>query len=196
MHLRSTIARGLTTALLLSSAAAIAAQTPPPFPSPGSTTRRPAPPQPAPTGVPPPTTPAQPAQPPAQPAPAAAATERPTEALLGAPIYPTAVFLRAYDAGRGQRYYVFGVVTPFAEMVNYYRSVLKDKGNLVFEVPPTHVFEIGRFREETMAFPPSVTVKDYSFNGSGGFPNPKPGATPERFPTIIQIVPAPAGARE
>lgn len=194
MHVRSWIARGLSTALLLSGAAALSAQTPQPFPSPGSTTRRPAPPQPAPAGTPQPTTPAQPSQPTAQPAQAAPASDRPTEAQVGAPIYPTAVFLRAYDAGRGQRYYVFGVVTPFTEMVNYYRSVLKDKGNLVFEVPPTHVFEIGRFREETMAFPPSVTVKDYSFNGSGGFPNPKAGATPERFPTIIQIVPPPSAA--
>jgi hypothetical protein len=77
-------------------------------------------------------------------------------------------------------------------MVNYYRNVLKEKGNLVFEVPPTHVFEIGKFREETMAFPPGVTVKDYTFSGSAGYPNPRPGQLPERFPTLIQIVPLPA----
>ena len=34
-----------------------------------------------------------------------------------------------------------------------------EKGNLVFKEPPTHMFEIGRFREETMAFPPGVTIK-------------------------------------
>ena len=78
-------------------------------------------------------------------------------------------------------------------MVTYYRSLLKEKGNLVFEVPASHVFEVGRFREETMAFPPSVTVKDYTFSGSAGYPNPKAGAAPERFPTLVQIVPAPAG---
>lgn len=116
----------------------------------------------------------------------------PTEAQLGLPIYPTAVFLRSYDAGRGQRYYIYGVGSPFAEMVNYYRNVLKEKGNLVFEVPPTHVFEVGRFREETMAFPPGVTVKDYTFSGSAGYPNPRPGQQPARFPTLIQIVPLPA----
>ena len=44
-----------------------------------------------------------------------------------------------------------------------------------------------------MAFPPSVTIKDYTFGGSPGYPNPTPGAQPERFPTIIQIVPAPSG---
>ena len=42
-----------------------------------------------------------------------------------------------------------------------------------------------------MAFAPSLTIKDYTYGGSTGFPNPKPGATPERFPTVIQIVPAP-----
>ena len=93
-----------------------------------------------------------------------------------------------YDAGRGQRYHLYGVAAPFADMVNYYRNLLKDRGDLVFEVPPTHVFEIGRFREETMAFPPSVTMKDYTFGGSAGYPNPVPGARPERFPTVLQIV--------
>jgi hypothetical protein len=146
----------------------------------------------------------RPAQPPSPPragvsvptaaAPQAATNDgRPSEAELGFPVYPSAVYLRSYDAGRGQKYYIFGSTVPFTEMVTYYRNVLKEKGNLVFEVPPTHVFEVGRFREETMAFPPSVTVKDYTFSGSGGYPNPKPGATPERFPTLVQIVAAPAG---
>ena len=43
-----------------------------------------------------------------------------------------------------------------------------------------------------MAFPPGVTIKDYTWNGSEGYLNPTLGAEPERFPTIIQIVPAPA----
>jgi hypothetical protein len=49
------------------------------------------------------------------------------------------------------------------------------------------------YRDETMAFPPSVTVKDWTSGGSPGYPNPKPGAQPSRFPTIIMIVPAPPG---
>jgi hypothetical protein len=53
------------------------------------------------------------------------------------------------------------------------------------------MFDIGRFREETMAFPPSVTVKDYTWGGSAGYLNPKEGGEPARFKTIIQIVPAP-----
>src|SRR5260370_28522891 len=32
----------------------------------------------------------------------------PTEATLGVPIYPGAQFLASYEAGRGQRYYIFG----------------------------------------------------------------------------------------
>jgi hypothetical protein len=40
-----------------------------------------------------------------------------------------------------------------------------------------------------MAFPPSVTIKDYESAVSQGYPNPKPGGLPPRFPTIIQIVP-------
>jgi hypothetical protein len=35
-------------------------------------------------------------------------------------------------------------------------------------------------------------VKDYTWGGAAGYPNPKAGATPERFPTVIQIVPAPS----
>ena len=59
----------------------------------------------------------------------------------------------------------------------------------MFDVPATYIFEIGRFREETMAFPPSVTIKDYTSEMSAGYPNPKPGVQPARFPSIIQIVP-------
>ena len=41
-----------------------------------------------------------------------------------------------------------------------------------------------------MAFPPGVTIKDFQSDISQGYPNPKPGGQPARFPTIIQIVPA------
>ena len=37
--------------------------------------------------------------------------------MLGAPIYPSAVYLTSYDAGRGQRFYIFGVTVPYAELV-------------------------------------------------------------------------------
>jgi hypothetical protein len=132
---------------------------------------------------------------PSQPAPAAPAQAGdPTERTLGTPIYPSAQFITSYDAGRGQRYYLFGTETTFLQIVTYYKTMLKQKGELIFDEPPIHMFEIGKFREETMAFAPSVTVKDYTWGGSQGYLNPKRGATPARFKTIIQIVPAPPGA--
>ncbi len=122
--------------------------------------------------------------------------EAPNEATLGVPLYPTMRFIASYDAGLGQRYYLFGTTASFADVVSYYKSVLKQKGELVFEEPATHMFETGRFREDTMAFPPSVTVKDYTWGGMQGYPNPKPGAEPARFPTIVQIVPVPGEGTE
>ena len=71
--------------------------------------------------------------------------------------------------------------------------MLKTKGTLVFETPAKQVFEMGQFDEKTMAFPPGVTVKDYTWCNIAGYLNPKRGGKPERFPSIIQIVPAPAG---
>jgi hypothetical protein len=137
-----------------------------------------------------------PAAPPPRPviaAGAAAAERAPTEVALGVAIFPSAVFLGSFNAGQGQRYYLFGATASFADLVTYYRGVLKDKGELVFDAPAVHMFDTGRFREEDMAFPPSVTVKDYTWGGKGGYLNPVPGAQPARYPTIIQIVPATAG---
>lgn len=133
-----------------------------------------------------------PAPPPASPLPVPPEPPRlPNEASLGLPIYPSAQYLTSYDAGQGQRYYLFGSNAGFAELVAYYKNLLRDKGELVFDAPPTHMFEVGRFREEEMAFPPGVTIKDYTWNGSTGFPNPTPNALPARFRSIIQIVPPP-----
>jgi hypothetical protein len=179
---------GLVLAVLLAASwLDMYAQVPQPFP--GSKT----PPRPAP--APPPTTAAPPTTRPAPPREAVVPAESvPTEAVLGFPVYPNAQFIASYDAGRGQRYYLFGSDLPFAALVKYYQSALKNRGTLVFEAPAIHIFEIGRFREETMAFPPGVTIKDYTWNGSEGYLNPKRNAQPARFPSIIQIVPSPAGA--
>jgi hypothetical protein len=182
-----------TTLTAVALAATVVAQTPQPFPRPGGSPtadRAPAPQAPAPQA---PAT----ARPPAQTAPPApppaAAPGAPTAATLGFPIYPTAQFLASYDAGRSQRYHIFGTTASFLDTVAFYRAQLGERGDEVFKLPPTHVFEIGRFREETMAFPPGVTVKDWT-TGSQGYPNPKPGGQPARFPTIIMIVPAPPAA--
>jgi hypothetical protein len=174
------------------------AQTPQPFPRPGA-----AQPQAPPTVAAPPVAPAPPraaapapppAPAPATPVPPADANGAPTAAALGFPVYPAAEYITSYDAGRGQRYYIFGTTAPYAELVTYYRAQLKDKGDEVFAQPPTYMFSIGRFREETMAFPPGVTIKDFTWGGSPGYPNPSPKATQARFPTIIMIVPLPPAA--
>lgn len=182
--------RHVLSATLLSVALAWPAigQTPQPFPRPG---QGPPPKQPAPQ-TPPPQTPAT-----KQPAPAATppASGVPSAATLVFPLYPTAQFIASYDAGRGQRYYLFGTTAQYAEIVSYYRTQLDERGTQVFKEPPTHMFEVGRFREETMAFPPGVTVKDWTW-GSKGYPNPKLNAQPERFPTVIMIVPPPPGAEK
>ncbi len=169
------------------------AQTPQPFPRPG--TQAPAKPtQPAPAA---PSAQQPPASPPASQKPAASSPAAqppqepsappPTEVFF--PIYPAAQFLASYDAGRGQRYYIYGATAPFADVVTSYRMQLDERGTLVFKEPPTHMFEIGRFRDETMAFPPGVTVKDWTWGGSQGYLNPRPKGQPARFPTIVMIVP-------
>jgi hypothetical protein len=168
-------------------------QTPQPFPQPGA--RTPSQPRTAPA-APPPSAPApsqQPASPPPSTTPAPVTTAQaegtPTEATLGVPIFPTAQFITSYNAGRGQRYYIFGTTSSFVDLVNYYRTTLKQRGELTFEVPATHEFDIGKFDEDRMAFPPGVVIKDFQSDVSPGYPNPKPGGQPARFPTIIQIVP-------
>jgi hypothetical protein len=153
---------------------------PQPFPRPG-----------APGAPPPPAQPTRPPQPSQPPAATTAAGGAPTEAVLGLPIYPGAQFITSYDAGRGQRYYLFGTPASFVDLVAYYRTMLKQRGDLVYDVPATHQFDVGRFDDDTMAFPPGVTIKDFQSDLSQGFPNPKPGGQPPRFSTVIQIVPAP-----
>jgi hypothetical protein len=165
-------------------AAAIAQQTAPsapqPFPKP---TVQPARPGSQPT--------VQPAPPPEAPSATAPTTAEkpPTDTMLGVPVYPGAQFISSYDAGRGQRFYIFGTAASFVDLVAFYRTVLKQKGELIIDAPATHQFDVGKFREETMAFPSGVTIKDFQTQMSQGYPNPKPGGQPPRFPTIIQIVP-------
>ena len=183
----------LVVAFITSLAAVSRAQTPQPFPRAGTpqsprTTPAPAPASPAPA--------TQRPQAPAEAQSAKADPNAPTAAMLGVTVYPTAQFLASYDAGRGQRYYLFGTTASFAELVGYYRTQTGEKGDLVFKDPPTHMFTGGtlaRYREETMAFPPSVTIKDWTSGGSPGYPNPKIGAQPQRFPSVIMIVPPPPG---
>jgi hypothetical protein len=170
--------------LLVLAALAVQPPAPQPFPRAGAAPSRPAPQSPA---------PAAPAPAPATPPPAVSVPPStdapPNQTMLGLPLYPGVQFLASYDAGRGQRYFLFGSTASFVEVVAFYRSALKQKGDLVFDAPATHEFDVGKFREDTMAFPPGVTVKDFQSQVSQGYPNPKAGGQPARFPTVIQIVP-------
>jgi hypothetical protein len=142
-------------------------------------------------------TPAQPASAPAAAAPAqvtkAAGQEAPpSEATLGAPVYPGAVFLESFDAGSNQRYYLFGTNAPYADIVQYYKNVLRTGGRELFKAPATQQFDLGKFDNDTMAFQPSVVVKDYTWNGQEGYLFVS-GTTEQRYKTVIQIVPAAGG---
>jgi hypothetical protein len=157
-----------------------------PKPFPGTGPARPAepsqPPAPAPV-APAPVAPAPSPPPGSEPAPSVA------QPPSGLPVYPTAEFIDGFDAGQGQRYYLYGSDMPYDDIVAYYRNVLKNGGRELFREPPTRQFDLGRYQEDSMAYPPSVVVKDYSWNGSPGYLAVS-GTSERRYRTIIQIVPA------
>jgi hypothetical protein len=178
--------------LAVSAAAGIAAQNPPPqsappvpkpFPQPAGSAAAPKPADP------------QTVTPPAAGAPAAAQAPRtavrPTEADLGVRVYQGADFLDSYDAGRGQRYFLFGTNDSYSDVLTFYKQQ-RGGGSELFKAPPMQKFELDvKFKEDTMAFPPSVIVKDYTWNNSEGYLFIE-GTRERRYKTIIQIVPAPA----
>jgi hypothetical protein len=174
-------------------------QTPPipvprPFPQPNQPSSPPPSSPPSTTTPPPATAPKASAQPTPPPAVTpAAAVSRPTERDLGVPIYPAADYLDSYDAGHGQRYYLFGTNAAFADIVSYYKNTLHDSGHELFKAPAMQQFDLGKFRDDTMAYPPSVVVKDYTWaldgQRSDGYLAVN-GMTEKRYKTVIQIVPA------
>jgi len=174
-------------AALLLPALAGAQTTPPPPP----TRQNPPVPRPFP-GV---NDPGRPAGDPVVPVPAQSPEAQPGEVMIGnAPVYPAAEQLDDFDAGRGQRFVIFGTNLPYEDIVAYYKARLRDNGREIFEAPAMQQFELGRFDDNTMAYPPSIVVKDYSWNGSAGYLHIN-GTTETRYRTIIQIVPGQAGGR-
>jgi hypothetical protein len=110
------------------------------------------------------------------------------QAPEGTPVYPSAEFIDSYDAGSGQRYYLYGTNAPYADVVAFYKNTLRNGGRELYKTPPMQQFDLGRFQEGSMAYPPSVVVKDYTSNGSAGYLMAA-GATEKRYRTVIQIVP-------
>jgi hypothetical protein len=162
-------------------------QTPPPVPIP----------IPKPKGQQPAPPPTKPATPPATPTPTtgpAAPTEprtgKPTEADLGVQIYQGADYLESYDAGKGQRFYLFGTNDAYGDVVAFYKRVRGNGGREVFKAPAMQQFDLDvKFKEDTMAYQPSVVVKDYTWNNAEGYLFVD-GARAVRYKTIIQVVPA------
>ena len=112
-----------------------------------------------------------------------------SESPVAMPIYPASQFLEVIDAGKGQQFHLYGTDAAFSEIVSYYKTTLKNGGRVLFQAPMMHQFDLGRYQEETMAYPPSVVIKDYTWNGSEGYLHVS-GGTSKRYKTIIQIVPA------
>jgi len=106
-------------ALLLGAALAQQPPVPRPFPQPGGSSQPSRPAAPAPSA---PATSAPPAgrssaPPAAAPAAATKPDGAPTEAALGVLVYPGAQYLTSYDAGRGQRFYLYGSTASFTDLV-------------------------------------------------------------------------------
>jgi hypothetical protein len=163
---------------------------PQPFPGAGSTEnaqppsspKTPAPQRPAAAAT------GQPAPAPARPSPADVTVPRAPVLPTSVPVYPSAEFLETFDAGAGQQYYLFGTNLPYADIVAYYRNVLKTGGHEVYRTPGVYQFDLGRFDDGKMAFPPSIVVKDYQTENSPGYLFVS-GTSEKRYRTIIQIVP-------
>lgn len=113
--------------------------------------------------------------------------------LPNVPVYPTAQYLGTVDAGMGQSYHLYGTDVPFSDIVAYYRTLLRNGGREIYSTPGTHQFDLGRFDDNRMAYPPSVVIKDYAGGPASGYLHID-GTTEARFQTVIQIVP-PAGER-
>jgi hypothetical protein len=110
-------------------------------------------------------------------------------AAHGLPLYPGADLLGKYQPGPNQDMYLYGSSAAFATVVEYYKTALKDGGRKLFG-GPMHQFDIGRYRRETMTLQPAVTVKDFTWNGREGYVHVS-GRQIVKYPTIIQVVPAP-----
>jgi hypothetical protein len=185
-------AAGFVAALFAVTALGARQTVPVPQPFPGSSTpSSPSAPPPAPDGrgsqqapqAPP--TPSRGSQP-AQPSAASRGSQAPVLPST-VPVYPAAEYLDSFDAGSGQRYYLYGTNLPYADLVAYYRTVLKNGGRELYKTPGMWQFDLGRFQDD-MAYPPSIVVKDYFSENSPGYLFAD-GTSEKRYRTIIQIVP-------
>ena len=110
-------------------------------------------------------------------------------AVAGVPLFAGAELLGEYQAGPNQQMFIYGTSGAYATVVEFYKTALRDGGRRLFG-GPMHQFDLGRYRRETMTLQPAVTVKDFTWNGREGYVHVS-GRQIVKYPTIIQIVPAP-----
>ena len=68
-----------------------------------------------------------------------------------------------------------------------YRNVLKQKGEPVYDFPATHEFDVGKYHEETMAFPAGrFDNQELPVGGVGGLSQPETG----RPAAAVQVDPS------
>ena len=127
----------------------------------------------------------------------AAGRAAPTEDELGVTLYPNSTYLASFDAGRGQEFHLFGTNATFTNMVRYYRVILRDRGDEVFEAPrDPPVRHRPRFDDDRMDLPAQCDHQGLHLERRPpGYPNPLPGADPPTFATIIQFTTAPPDPR-
>ena len=127
-----------------------------------------------------------------------AAAER-SECTAGArrlafPIYPAAQFLASYDAGRGQRYYIFGTddaIRGRRELLPH--AARRERQPRVQGAADAHVRGRPLPRRDD-GVPAGCDGEGLDVGRIAGLSEPEAGAQPARFPTIIMIVPPPPAA--
>lgn len=105
------------------------------------------------------------------------------------PGYPGAEYLESFDAGKGQRLFVFGTNDPYARVVAFYKSQFKKTGEEVSRAPGIQQFDLGAFDSTGMAQRPSVIVKDYAWPQPTDYYIHVAGTAEKHFTTLIQIIP-------
>jgi hypothetical protein len=108
--------------------------------------------------------------------------------LAGIAAYPGAEFLAAYDAGTGQKLFVFGTNETYEAVTAFYKTQFKKSGDEVSKQPRIQEFDLGAFNSSTMSQRPGVIVKDYTVPDPDGYLHVS-GTTQKRFKTLIQIIP-------
>jgi hypothetical protein len=88
---------------------------------------------------------------------------------LGCALFPQLRLLETYDAGSGQKYFILARTRRTSRSCSSNRTSLRTGGREIYRAPAPAMqqFDLGRFQEETMAYPPSVVVKDYGGSSAG-----------------------------